>query len=233
MRRAVRIAIAALACAVGATPAWAQTTAKPTQTTAKPAPRGPRGYEFSVAGTWVGPTSFGTSSANLLTPAGANLTLFSTTSDLRPGYGFEMHLSKRVTPRFALEGSGTITRATLRSKISADFEDAADVEVTESLNRFTVTGAALWTLATRGRASYFIRGSAGWLRELVGDGALIEDGIAGDAGAGFKYMKSGTGRRRIGFRVEGRLEMRHSGVTLGEDKLRMSPVISGGLIIGF
>ena len=102
MRRAVRIAIAALACAVGVTPAWAQTTAKPTQTTAKPAPRGPRGYEFSVAGTWVGPTSFGTSSANLLTPAGANLTLFSTKNDLRPGYGFEMHLSKRVTPRFAL-----------------------------------------------------------------------------------------------------------------------------------
>ena len=233
MTRAVRIAIAALACAVGVTPAWAQTTAKPAQTTAKPAPRGPRGYEFTVAGTWVGPTSFGTSSAELLTPAGTNLTLFSTKNDLRPGYGFEMHLSKRVTPRFALEGSGTITRATLRSQITADFEDAPDVEVTESLNRFTVTGAALWTLATRGRVSYFIRGSAGWLRELVGDGALIEDGIVGDAGGGFKYMKSGTGRRRIGFRVEGRLEMRQSGVTLGEDKLRMSPVLSGGLIIGF
>ncbi|HEX5215311.1 MAG TPA: hypothetical protein VFV98_07580 [Vicinamibacterales bacterium] len=232
MRRSIAAAIAVLACGLGVTPAWAQ-TGKPAQTTARPAPRGPRGYEFTVAGAWVGPTSFGTSSADLLTPAGSTLTLFSTTNDLRPGYGLEMHLSKRVTPRFALEGSGTVTRATLRSKISLDFEDAADVEVTESLTRFTVTGAALWTLATRGQASYFIRGGAGWLRELVGDGALIEDGIVGDAGAGFKYMKSGTGRRRVGFRVEGRLEMRHSGVTLGEDKLRMSPVIAGGLIIGF
>ena len=117
MMRAVTIAMAALAFALGVTPVGAQTTGKPTQTTAKPAPRGPRGYEFTVAGTWVGPTSFGTSSANLLTPGGTNLVLFSTESDVRPGYGFEMHLSKRVTPRFALEGSGTIARATLRSHI--------------------------------------------------------------------------------------------------------------------
>lgn len=233
MTRATTAAVAVLACTLGATPVWAQTTSKPAQTTAKPAPRGPRGYEFTAAGTWVGPTSFGTSSADLITPTGTNLVLFSTKSDLRPGYGFEMHLGKRITKRFALEGSGTVTRATLRSQISSDFEDAADVELTESLTRFTVTGSALWTLATHGRASYFIRGSAGWLRELVGDGALIEDGIVGDAGAGFKYMKNGTGRKRIGFRVEGRLEMRQSGVTLGEDKLRMSPVVSGGLIIGF
>ena len=158
--------------------------------------------------------------------------LFSSKNDLRPGYGVELHLSKRITPRFALEGSGTITFATLRSQISADFEGAPDVEITESLTRFTVTGAALWTLGMRGRTSYFVRGGAGWLRELVGDGALIEDGIVGDAGAGFKFMKNGTGRRRIGLRVEGRVEMRQSGITLGEDKLQ-STVLSGGLLIGF
>jgi len=233
MRRAIGIAIATLACTLAVTPAWAQTTAKPSQTTGKPAPRGPRGYEFTIAGAWVGPTSFGTTSADLLTPSGGDLVLFSATSDLRPGYGLELHLGKKVTPRFALEGSGTATRATLRSEISADFEGAPDVELTESLTRFTVTGAALWTFAMRGGTSYFVRGGAGWLRELVGDGALIEDGIVGNAGGGVKFMKNGTGRRRIGLRVEGRVEMRQSGITLGEDKLRMSPVLSGGLLIGF
>ena len=226
MRRVIRNAIAALACTLAVTPAWAQTAARQ-------APRAPRGYEFTIAGTWVGPSSFGTSSADLLTPSGGDLALFSSDNSVRPGYGLEVDFGKRVTPRFAVEVSAGVTRATLRSEISVDFEDAADVELTESLTRFTVSGAALWTLATKGQTTYFLRGGAGWLRELVGDGALIEDGIVGTAGGGLKFMKNGTGRRRIGLRVEGRVEMRQSGITLGEDKLRFSPVLAGGLIIGF
>lgn len=222
MMRVMRVLGGAIGCAlVATTGASAQTTAGAS-----------RGYELTVAGTWTGPTSFGTSDASLLTPGGGSLTLFSSTNDLRPGYGFELHVTRPLTTRFAVEGSGTLARATLRSRISSDFEDAPDVELTETLTRFTVEGSARWTLSTRGRISYFLRGGAGWMRELAGDGSLAEDGAVINAGAGFTYWAR-DGARRLGFRVDGRVQMRRHGITLGADKLRFSPVLSGGLLIGF
>jgi hypothetical protein len=214
------------------TPALAQTPAAPAR------PRGPaRPVDVTVGVTLAGPTSFGTSAQELIRSDGSRLTTFRTENRLAPGVGLEAHLGFQVTPRFWAEASGDWSRADLEARITSDIEGADDVTLAETASRFSVEGAARWHFLVRGKTSYFVRGSVGWMRDLVSNGALVADATVGSAGLGLRhwFREGAAGRRtrRLGVRVDGRVNIRTAGLTLGEAKVRYAPVAFGGFVFGF
>jgi len=221
--RGLRIVLGALAVAAMASPALAQSTAQ----AASVRPRTPR-VDIAIQGAWIGPVSFGESSMDLLRPDGSPLTVFRSENRLASGLGTEVRLT--------VELSGSWMRADLESRISGDIEDAEDVTVSEALDRVTAEGSLVWTWRTTRRTSWFVRGGAGWMREMAARGLLREDGVIVNAGAGLRYWwreRPGGALRRLGLRFEGRASIRSSGLSLGEQKSRIAPVVSGGLILGF
>ena len=201
-----------------------------------PARRPSHALEVGASALWVGSTDFGSATASLIKPDGSNLNLFQTTSTLGAGTGLEVNVGLPITRSLSAEASAAWARADLRSSVSADFEDAASLTVTERLSRVTVEGAALWTVFERGHTSVFARGSVGWMREIVGDGSLFDDGVVASAGGGVKYWfhdrRAGKGRR-LGLRADARVSGRSSAITLGNQSRRFSPVIAGGIVFGF
>jgi opacity protein-like surface antigen len=233
--RLVRITAVAFLLAVSASPAWAQASAQ----TARPPQRPPRvgtRVEIAAQATWTGPISFGQASQTLTRPDGTNLVVFNTDSRLAPGYGVGADLGILIGKKLVAEMSGSWNRATLETRITGDVESADPITATASMDRFTIEGGGLWTIARRGRASFFVRGSAGWMREVAETSALVEDGIVAHAGGGMKYWWRDRPRgtlRRFGVRIEARAQIRSSGLTLGEPATTIAPVISGGLVFGF
>ena len=59
----------------------------------------------------------------------------------------------------------------------------------------------------------------------------------GSAGFGVKHWWkeriTGAKRRRLGWRIDGRLQIRQTGLALGEDKIRFAPLVFGGIVFGF
>ncbi|HUL74277.1 MAG TPA: hypothetical protein VLT86_14320 [Vicinamibacterales bacterium] len=228
-----RAALGILLAAALAPDARAQTPAA----AARPAaPRADRGIDVTVGGAWTGGTSFGSSNATLQAPDGSSLTLFTTSSELGAGSGFELHLGFRVTKTLNVEASGSWSRAELRTAVTSDFEDAAPVTATNRVSRFTLEGSALWTVLARGRARWFVRGGVGWQRELDETQVLTDDGTIANLGGGVKYWWRQHGRGvfgNLGFRAEARAAFRSSGLSLDQKQTRVSPVIAGGVMFGF
>lgn len=191
-------------------------------------------YTFGMQ--FDGPTSFGGADANLLRPDGTPLSVFSTSNSLGPGLGLEAHLSYGVTRKLFAEASGAWGRLQLRSKTSGDIENAEALTLTDQMSRFSVEGSGLWTLWSKARTALFVRGGAGWMRELAGENTLMEDGVIGNVGAGIKYWwKNGSphGVSRFGLRAEGRAVIRSGGITLGAQKTRVTPAAAAGVFFGF
>jgi hypothetical protein len=225
----------ALSVPAGATLAAQGATPAP-QVPRPAAPKRDRGIELAVDGTWTGSISFGSRDANLQAPDGSSLTLFSTSSRLSAGAGLEAHLSFRITRRLSAEVTGSWTHAELRTDISGDFEGAEPVTATAGTSRFTVEGSALWTVFSRGHADFFVRGGVGWLRDLDENSVLIEDGTIGTIGGGVKYWWRDRPRgafRKLGLRGEARAAIRSAGISLDGTSTHVSPVLAGGLVIGF
>jgi hypothetical protein len=194
-----------------------------------------RAVQLSLGGLVFGETSFGNIDAEYIASNGSRLVVFRTENALRPGFGLEVHLGVALSPAFEVEASGSWARADLRSRVLDDVEGVGTTVVKEPLNRFGLEGAALWVFSRRGKVAWFARGSAGWMRDLTGNDSLVEDGFAGSAGGGMKYLwnQAGGGFRIAGFRVEGRVLAHKGGVRIGPDRVRWTPAAAGSLIMGF
>jgi hypothetical protein len=237
----VRVIFAAAAMAAMPAAAAAQATsggAQPAPAAVQPAAAAPSRHpvELAVGGFTFGETSFGSIDAQLIGSNGSPVTLFRADSALRPGFGFDAHLGIGLSPAVAIEGSGSWTRADFRTRVTDDLEGVGETVVKERLTRYAVEGAVLWMFARGTRTAWFVRGSAGWMRDLTGNDSLVEDGLAGSVGGGMKYLWNTRGGFRVaGFRVEGRALLHKRGLVLGPDreKLRVTPAAAGSLIIGF
>lgn len=192
--------------------------------------------EFSIGGALLAPATAGSSSAQLITSSGSRLTLFDVESRFGIGYGADAALGFRATPAVWIELSGGFTRTTARSEITDDFEDAADVTISETISRLSGEGAVVWYFADRGATAFFVRGSGGWMRELAGGNSLAEDGLIGSGGVGvrrwFQANRPGS-LKRVGLRLEGRIIMRMKGLEFGSASLRLTPAASGLIVFGF
>jgi hypothetical protein len=182
----------------------------------------------------MGPIGQGTSTANLIAPDGSMLTLFSTRNRLAPAFGVDVLLGRALTATFSVEAAGAWTRGELESRVSSDFEGADLTIVRTALSRFTIEGAGAWVFQRRERFDAFVRGSAGWMRELGGERVLVDDGLVGTVGAGVKYWLRvrPSGRvKRTGVRVEGRVVVRSGGLSFGDRSAGIAPAVAGSFIL--
>jgi hypothetical protein len=232
--RAIRVGLvvmAALALSVAAAARSFAQTQKPA--TQKPAPQG-GGKEFIVGGSWLGPVSMGSSSAELVRSNGTTLTLFETENSLSQGFGLTAGVGFRLTRSLWAEVLGGWSFATLRSDISGDFEDADTELLRSDIMRFSVEGAALWYFGASGSNAWFARGGGGWGRELDDSRSLAEDTFHGTASVGWRHWWGRpTGRTRSGLRASGGVEFRTGGLTLGDSSVRIGPAAAVHVFFGF
>jgi hypothetical protein len=184
----------------------------------------------------MGAMPFDESDATFSRPSGSPLLLFNSDISMGPGPGAEVHFGRSVGSRLALEATGTWTFTTIRAKVSTDIDNAPDATLTEDLSRFSVEGSALWRVAGDAKRALYVRGGAGWMRELAGRATLAETGVIGNVGASVKYWwgaSTSVQRRRLGLRLDGRAVLRSGGVDLGVDGVRLAPAASADLMIGF
>ncbi len=222
---------------VPASLAGAQTVPSSAQTSS-PAPRPARdkGIEIAISAVWMGSVSFGSADANIQTNSGTPLTLFQTSSRESAGTGVEANVGFRITRRLAAEVGGSWVTSEIRTSLSGDFEGADPITATVGVTHFTVEGSALWTLIDRRRTKVFVRGGVGWMRDLDESSILLVDGTVATIGGGMKYWWRDQPRgafRKLGLRVEARAAIRSAGIALDDRSRRVSPVVAGGLIIGF
>lgn len=206
------------------------------QQTSAPASTIPARQKEVTFGSFVAaPSSLGTRSADLTRPDGSPLELFSTDNRAATRAGVEAMLTFPLWSRLAAEAAGSWSRGDVESRIEHDFENADLVVASTSLTRFTIEGGALYDLKRRPRWTWFVRGTAGWMRELTGENVVAKDGVVGNIGSGVKYWwrEPAAGRRGMGLRVEGRANLRSGGVVIGDDKVRIAGVVFGGFVVGW
>ena len=148
----------------------------------------------------------------------------------------EAHLAFRLVSRLRAEVTGTWGQAELRARVTGDLEGAAPVTVTNRLRMVTVQGAGIWYFKRRGKWEPFLRGGAGWMRQLTADYALAGDGTIANAGIGVKYWWFERNRgllERVGLRSDARVVGRFGGLEVGTTTRLITPAVSVAAIIGF
>lgn len=226
MRACWKLALLLVGFAMAASPARAQITFLRSEQT----------REVSAGGQLIGPATLDSTTASLLRPDGSALVIFRTENTIGPGLGLETNLGFRISGGVWGEVNGAWSRTQLRTRVSDDVESVGAQTITGTLFRFSVEGAVLRYFAEQETLSFFVRGGAGWMRELAGDSVLVEDGVVAHAGVGFRhwFREYARGRlRKAGVRVEFRANIRSAGVSFGEQKLRVSPAAAGNLVFGF
>ena len=208
--------------------AEAQTTSQ--STSAK------RKIEIDAGILFVGSATFAPANANLTKPDGTPLVLFSTANDLTASLGAEVHVVFPLNRRLQAELTGTWSRADFQSRISADFEGAEPVTATLGLSMYTVETSVVFYLKRHGKLDPFVRGGAGWLREVTDGGDLSADGVVANGGAGVKYWLRERDRgafKRLGLRAEFRVVSRSGGLSLDLSRRVIAPAGSVSAILGF
>jgi len=190
--------------------------------------------EFIVGTTLNGPSSAGTTRAELLGSGGNPVTLFESKQRTTSAIGLAGAVSYRIRARLALELSGGWTRPDLESRITDDSERVADTTLALGMHRFNVELSAVRHFGRRGSIEPHARIGAGWLRELTRDRALVDDGVAAHVGGGLNYWVREGRQGWLGdvvLRADVRLAIRRGGISLGDASTRWSPDVVAGLVI--
>lgn len=219
----MRSVLIAAGLALCASSAVAQTTVAPQ-------------FELDAGLLWIGSGTFQPALANLNGPTGNPLTLFTTSNDLSAGLGLEAHLGFPLNRRLQAEFSGSVGRADLRTQISGDLEGAEGVTATLGVSMYAAEASIVWLPRRHGKLDPFVRGGAGWLRQVTADGSLGADGVVASAGAGVKYWwrdQSKGALKRVGLRADARIVSRSGGLSLDTERRLISPAAGLSFIFGF
>ena len=199
-------------------------------------PPPPRPTEFVIGGLAAGPASLGTTKVELLGANGEPSQTLLRLDNKTRGYGLEVGMGVQLRRSLWLEFSGGWTRATVISRVRSDFENAEALSVSTPMSRFLVEGAVLRYFNESVRNAWFVRGSAGWMREAAGGATLTDDGIIAGGGLGFRHWWRTAGKggvKRLGLRVEGRALVRSGGISLGDAGLKFGPAGTVHLVFGY
>jgi hypothetical protein len=200
-----------------------------------------RAIETDIAVAWLGGESLGRVPATLIPnqSQGGTYELFTTDTTLASAPAFEARVAYHITRSLAVEGAFIVGSPELRTRITRDKEDAAEVTATERLSEYRVDASIVWHLAGLGgsRAVPFVFGGAGYIRQLHQDRVLLETGHTFHAGAGLKVAFSTRPHgliRSLGLRADARVYVREGGLAVdGEKSTHTSPAASAGLMVGF
>ena len=199
----------------------------------------PGRVELGIGRMWIGPETVGSGDATETTSSGGALSLFSTSTKLAAGSGFEGRAGIALTHAFELEASGTYAVSHLRTRISGDFENAVPVTATETVQQFTVGGGMLWYVRHRqarpATVAPFLMAGGGYLRELHEGSVLIETGRFYEVGGGVKFLfgwQEGTRLKGVGLRIDAKAMTRTGGIAF-DSRFRVSPKLGAALYVRF
>jgi hypothetical protein len=179
--------------------------------------------EISGGGVYQGGKDLGRAEAILTgNPAVSSepLVLFTTDSELTPGFGGQARLAYYLTSALALEGGVQLARPKLEVRTASDFEAAPETTARATVKSYLFTGSAVYHFG-RGPFVPFLIGGAGHVRELYDGDDFLETGLEYHAGGGIKSW-FGSGRRRFGIRAEALFSSRNVGIE-GDRERRSVP----------
>jgi len=194
-------------------------------------------FHIAVGGRWSGPSPLGSSAATYTTPGGDTVTLFSTETELSAAPSVEGRVGVRLTQHLRAEGLVAIGFSRLTTRVTGDLEGADDLDVSESVHQLTLGGALVAEIGAWqfGRATPFITGGGGYLRQLHEGRPVVEEGETYHAGGGLNILlRAGTGftgrQNATGIRFDARVDFRRGGVSFDDE---MDRSFSAGALLFF
>jgi hypothetical protein len=161
--------------------------------------------------------------------------LFTTESRTESVTGAQGRVGVYLSRALALEAGVEYGRPNVSTRLANDAESAQDVTATEKLTRIIIDGSAVFHLTglsfNRGHGVPFLRGGAGYVRELHEKNEVIDTGSEFHAGGGLKLW-FGQGKHRTGFRFDGGVMFRMNGADT-PDKRRTVPTAGASLVYLF
>jgi hypothetical protein len=199
----------------------------------------PGRFEVALGSQWIGHQGLGSNNANETTSAGGSQKLFSTSSDLVGAAGLEGRIGVRLRRSLEAEVEASYAKPPLRITISSDFESAAPVTASETIQQFTFGAGVVWYLPSRARRTTrlapFLTAGGGYLRQLHESATLLETGHFYQFGGGMKYLLASRPTRQlkgVGVRVDVRALVRSKGIAFDAGHYT-SPVIGASLFVRF
>ena len=161
--------------------------------------------------------------------AGPPVTLFTTSSELGGGAGWQVFVGRRVADRLHAEAGLSWQRVPLTTLVMADAERGAPTRASERIMHIQLEGGIRWSPArlmfTRRTSAFGVAGG-GYLRQLHAGRTLIESGRSFYAGGGvLRSMWTGTDGKRIQARLEGRMVVVSGGVAFDRSP-RATPAVA-------
>ena len=197
----------------------------------------PGRFEVALGAIWSGRTPLGGANATETAGTGGPYVLFTTSSELAAAAGAEARVGVRLTRLLQAEATASYSTPELRTRVSADVEQAAPVTATDRLQQITVGGALVldlpWRLGSRGVP--FVTGGAAYLRQLHEGQTVIESGQAYYVGGGVKYWFLSRPDRRlkaVGLRADIRALARTKAVAL-DRRTHTVPSVAVSLAVAF
>jgi hypothetical protein len=164
--------------------------------------------------------------------------LFAAESEFRRAPAVHLRAAVPLGGGFAVEGGAAWSRPELRTSLSADAEGAAALAAIERIDQYVVDANVVWqieALRVGQRATPYVSGGVGYLRQLHEGHVLVEHGQVYQAGGGFKYRlltRASGFVRSTGLRADARLQVLRGGISFGTG-VRLHAAVSAGLFVGF
>jgi hypothetical protein len=187
--------------------------------------------EVSGGGLWAQGYDLESVRAELSRATGSEgFELFSADGRSKGFPGAHARVGLYLTRALSVEGGVRFARPELAYELSGDAESAEDERAVEVLSHYVFEGSVLLHFVNStfagGRAVPFVSAGGGHLRELHEGSQLVETGTEIHGTAGLKYW-FGSGRRRLGLRMEAGVSSRTGGAD-GVDSRRTVPIVLGG-----
>ncbi len=185
--------------------------------------RDPR-VQLSIGTIWSGGSGLGSAAATETRnqTGGDRYTLFNTTSTIEMARGLEACLTYWLTRALGLEAGASWSTARLVTRVSGDVEGATGVNADADVTQYVIDGSVVVRLnrftMMRGRVVPFVRGGAGYLRQLYEGNVLVETGTVYHAGGGVVvWLQPPRDRwlKRIGARADARWTVHDGGISFG------------------
>jgi Outer membrane protein beta-barrel domain len=187
-------------------------------------------FEIGAEATWTGGFDAGGLDAlETRNPSTGTtpLTLFGTSSRVKPAPGAAVRGAFYLTPRLAVEGFAEYTRATLQTTIVSDFEAATGTEAENTIASYLFGGSVRYHFGAA-RLTPFVSAGAGWLRQLDEDRVTVVSGPELHAGGGVTYRLS----PHFNLRVDAGVSSREKSIAF-EEKRRTLPAVGASLVYRF
>ena len=196
-------------------------------------------FEVSAGASWIGSTAFAARDASLTGSGGEAFRLFSTSTELSGGRGFDLRIGRRVTRIVEAGLWAALSSPTLKTRVTSDVENGAAAIASEAITQLTVEVSGLVSLTrfnVGSRVLPFVTAGGGYLRQLHEGETLVQTGRVYHLGAGARMPLFTRGRDRrvkqIGLRADVRAVMRTGGVTI-DGLAHTTPEVTASAFVRF